>query len=73
MDIMYIFLWIGIALMGVISFVSIWLAGNKPITEFIIWFVVSLVGSFLLVSTIGNEFTISFIVALTIAIVAMRK
>ena len=73
MDIMYIFLWIGIALMGVISFVSILLAGNKPIAEFIIWFVVSLIGSFLLVSTIGNEFTISFIVALTIAIVAMRK
>jgi len=35
-----------------------------PVYHFILWFTISLLGIFFLVSTISNKFTISFIIAL---------
>jgi len=44
----------------------------SPVWSFVIWFAVSLVGTFFVVTTIGNPFVKSFIIALVISFLAVK-
>lgn len=45
----------------------------EAIYRFMLWFSVSLVSTFFLITTIGNEFTKSFIIALVLSFVAVKN
>jgi len=44
----------------------------QPIYNFILWFSISLVGTFFLVTMIANPFVKSFIISIIVAIVATK-
>ncbi len=44
----------------------------SPIFNFILWFAVSLVGTFFIISNITNPFTSSFILALIISFLGIK-
>jgi len=44
----------------------------QPIYKFILWFSISLIGTFFLVTIIANPFTKSFIISIILTIVATK-
>ena len=68
-----ILIWVLVSVVGLGSLATVLLSKNKELIKFIIWFIGSLVVSFFVVSTISNPFTISFLIAIAIAIVAVTN
>ena len=66
-----ILIWILVSFVGMGGFITILLSKNKDLIKFITWVICSLVVVFFIVSMISNPFTISFIIAVGVAIVAV--
>jgi len=66
-------IWTLIFLVGIIGIVGLRFSEKKDVFIFISWFVVSLLGVFILVSFISNLFMISFILALIISFIGVQN